>query len=298
MPPNHAPLAVAKQFALLEAAHPGRIDLGIGRAPGSDPVTSSALRGAAGRDDRDIEAFPPIGVSDDLKADYIHRELAALREQRETIETQVSKKRLEVAEKKLTARLEELTDQRGKDTGLRFEQTGCDYLFIEAHLFKNKGRMSNIDELSCPAATLRAEDLAMKLDLLRQRRRDEARATGLPATAVVERVATFATGTPVANSLGEMWVMQQYLRPDLLDAAGVSNINDWGATFTATTSTVEVNATGTALRPVTRVGKFSPRTAGALVGVHRCRHPRRGTLQLPNSLVDNDASSASAPVKK
>lgn len=58
MLPNHAPLAVAEQFALLEAANPGRIDLGIGRAPGSDPVTSLALRGAAGRDDRDIEAFP------------------------------------------------------------------------------------------------------------------------------------------------------------------------------------------------------------------------------------------------
>jgi luciferase family oxidoreductase group 1 len=58
MLPNHAPLAVAEQFALLEAAHPGRIDLGIGRAPGSDPVTSFALRGAAGRDDTDIQNFP------------------------------------------------------------------------------------------------------------------------------------------------------------------------------------------------------------------------------------------------
>lgn len=58
MLPNHAPLAVAEQFALLEAATPGRIDLGIGRAPGSDPVTSMALRGPAGRDDTDIEKFP------------------------------------------------------------------------------------------------------------------------------------------------------------------------------------------------------------------------------------------------
>jgi luciferase family oxidoreductase group 1 len=58
MLPNHAPLAVAEQFALLEAAAPGRIDLGIGRAPGSDPVTSALLRGAAGRDDRDIDQFP------------------------------------------------------------------------------------------------------------------------------------------------------------------------------------------------------------------------------------------------
>ena len=58
MLPNHAPLAVAEQFALLEAAHPGRIDLGIGRAPGTDPITSMALRGAAGRDDTDVQRFP------------------------------------------------------------------------------------------------------------------------------------------------------------------------------------------------------------------------------------------------
>lgn len=58
MLPNHAPLAVAEQFGLLEAAHPGRIDLGIGRAPGSDPVTSMALRGPAGRGDEDVAQFP------------------------------------------------------------------------------------------------------------------------------------------------------------------------------------------------------------------------------------------------
>ncbi len=58
MLPNHAPLAVAEQFALLEAAAPGRLDLGLGRAPGSDPVTSMALRGPAGRDDSDIANFP------------------------------------------------------------------------------------------------------------------------------------------------------------------------------------------------------------------------------------------------
>jgi len=56
MLPNHAPLAVAEQFALLEAAAPGRIDLGLGRAPGSDPVTSILLRGT--RDDSDVENFP------------------------------------------------------------------------------------------------------------------------------------------------------------------------------------------------------------------------------------------------
>jgi luciferase family oxidoreductase group 1 len=59
MLPNHAPLVVAEQFALLEAAYPGRIDLGIGRAPGSDPVTSYALRhGAGGVEDDAVARFP------------------------------------------------------------------------------------------------------------------------------------------------------------------------------------------------------------------------------------------------
>jgi len=59
MLPNHAPLVVAEQFALLEAAYPGRIDLGIGRAPGTDPVTSWALRhGAGGVSDGAVERFP------------------------------------------------------------------------------------------------------------------------------------------------------------------------------------------------------------------------------------------------
>nr|WP_279536260.1 LLM class flavin-dependent oxidoreductase [Nocardioides ochotonae] len=59
MLPNHAPLVIAEQFALLEAAYPGRIDLGIGRAPGTDPVTSWALRhGAGGVSDEAVSRFP------------------------------------------------------------------------------------------------------------------------------------------------------------------------------------------------------------------------------------------------
>lgn len=67
MLPNHAPLVVAEQLALLEAVHPGRIDLGIGRAPGSDPVTSWALRhGAGGVTDEAVSRFPEY--VDDLLA--------------------------------------------------------------------------------------------------------------------------------------------------------------------------------------------------------------------------------------
>jgi N12 class adenine-specific DNA methylase/SAM-dependent methyltransferase len=204
--------------------------------------------------------FTNIKVSDALQASYVEHELADLRD---TLEgsgdevTKTSKKRIEAAIKRYSNRLTDLTRQDRKDEGLRFEQTGCDYLFIdEAHFYKNKTRHTHIEELSYPNGSQRAEGLAMKLYLLRRRRRDEAQAAGRNPYQIVERVATFATGTPVANSLGELYVMQDYLRPDLLEEAGVSSINDWAATFTSTVNTVEVGPTGTGLRPVTRIGKF------------------------------------------
>ena len=231
-------------------------------ASATDPEGRRRLAAQSAATDWDMvivpqSLFTAIGVGADTQTAYIQKQLDELAAQHDRAITQISKKRVEQQKKRLESRLKEMTAQAGKDTGLRFEQTGCDYLLIdEAHMYKNKGRLSNIEELSCPTAAQRAEDLAMKIDLLRQRRRDEARAAGMRDDQIIERVATFATGTPVANSLGELWVMQNYLRPDLLAAAGVADINDWGATFTATVNTVEVNSTGTSLRPITRVGKF------------------------------------------
>ncbi|VBA34343.1 hypothetical protein LAUMK35_05711 [Mycobacterium pseudokansasii] len=203
-------------------------------------------------------AFTAINVSMDTRITYIEEHLDSLRAQAESAESDRSKKRVELAIRSAKTRLEKLLSAHTKDTGLRFEDSGCDYLMIdEAHTYKNLGRTCNIEELSCTSASQRAEDLALKLRALRQRRRDEAAAHGLPSHQVIERVATFATGTPIANSLGELWVMQTYLRPDLLEHAGVTELGDWGAAFTSTTTTIEVNATGTQLRPVTRVGKFT-----------------------------------------
>lgn len=203
-------------------------------------------------------AFTRINVSDQVRIDYVENQLDQLRTQLSESSIERSKKAIERAIKTASARLEKLMAHNTKDTGLRFEQSGCDYLFIdEAHLYKNKQRVCNIDELSCSKSSQRAEDLSLKLGVLRERRRDEARARGIPARHAIERVATFATGTPIANSLGELWVMQTYLRPDLLEAAGVADLGDWGAAFTAAHTTVEVNSTGTKLRPVTRVGRYT-----------------------------------------
>ncbi|WP_051660582.1 helicase-related protein [Mycolicibacterium aromaticivorans] len=255
--PNHIVEQVGREAAQWYPA--ARILLGNA---GTDPDGRRRFVAQSATTDWDMVIMPQslftaIGVSEDTHIDYVQRQLDELEKHAERAETSVSKKRVEQQKKRLATRLSELTKQERKDTGLRFEESGGDYLFIdEAHMYKNKGRLSNIEELSCAAAAQRAEDLAMKLEVLRRRRHDEGRAAGLRPDQVVERVATFATGTPVANSLGELWVMQNYLRPDLLAAAGVADINDWGATFTAPVSTVEVNATGTSLRTVTRVGKF------------------------------------------
>ncbi len=231
-------------------------------ATGSDAEGRRRLAAQSATSDWDMvivpqSVFERINVHPDIRVDYETRELAALSEQLSTAENPLTKKMIEAALKRQRTKLEKLQKAADKDTGVTFEQTGCDYLFVdEAHHYKNKTRMSQIRELACPSGSNKATDLDLKLMVLRQRRRDEAIAAGIPAADVVERVATFATGTPVANSLGELYVMQSYLRPDLLADSGTSDINDWGATFTATVNTVEANATGTGLHPVTRVGKF------------------------------------------
>ena len=234
-------------------------------APGTDPEGRRRFVAQSATSDWDMviapqSLFEAIPVGPEVQRDYIERELEILREALDSTTadiTPTSVKRLEKALQRYETKLKDLTDQASKDTGLRFEHTGADYLFIdEAHMFKNRTRLSAVKELSCPNGSERADDLAMKMDMLRQRRSEEARAAGRQPTPADERVASFATGTPVANSLGEMYVMQRYLRPDLLEDAGVFHLNDWGAAFTSTVNTVEVNATGTQLRPVTRVGKF------------------------------------------
>ncbi len=240
--------------------------------PGADVLLGASATTAAGRrrfiaqsatSEWDMvivpeSAFTVINVSDDVRTAYVECQLDELRTALENATIERSQKAIMRAIKTTQARLEKLLAAETKDVGLRFEESGCDYLFIdEAHMYKNRQRLCNIEELSYTDPAKRTEDLALKLQVLRERRHDEARRRGIPEHAVVERVATFATGTPIANSLGELYVMQTYLRPDLLKSAGVADLSDWGAAFTATHTSTEANATGTKLRTVTRVGKFT-----------------------------------------
>ena len=204
--------------------------------------------------------FEAIRVHPDRRVDYIAKQLADLDAELSAGAgdmTQATVKKIERAKKQLQKRLDAATDQAKKDHGVLFEDTGADYLFVdEAHEYKNKGRQCAVDSLSLTGSN-KAEDLSMKLDYLRERRQHQAAAAGQVIAPGAERVATFATGTPIANSLAESWVMQQYLRPDVLDAAGVRSITDWAASFTKTSSETIPNATGTKLRVVSKVSKFA-----------------------------------------
>src|SRR5262249_41286143 len=130
-----------------------------------------------------------------------------------------------------------------KDQGVAFEATGIDYLAIdEGHGYKNLRTPSNITDAAIDGS-MRASDLDMKIDYLR--RRDG------------KRVVTFATATPIANSGTEAYVMQKYLRPDLLEAAGISVFDSWAATFGQVVSQVELAPEGgDSFRVKTRFARF------------------------------------------
>ncbi len=231
-------------------------------------------------------AFSSIGVDAGTKAEFIRSQLSDLDLERRDVTTRATVKMIEKQKERLEKQLETALDQSGKDLGLTFEASGCDYLFVdEAHEFKNLARASGVTELAAEGSH-RATDMLLKLNYLRAMRREEATAKGIAPEEYVERVATFATGTPVANSLAELWVMQRYLRPDLLDDAGVSQISDWGSTFTDTVERVELNSSGSRLRAVTRVGEFT--NVGDLIGM----------TSVFTDAVTRDQVPANLPVKE
>lgn len=176
-------------------------------------------------------AFERIPVSHGTQQQYEQREIAQLREMLSAARggEGLTVKRLErivlAAEERLAAKLD-----GEKDTGVCFEQTGIDYLVIdEAHAYKNLATVSNIRDAAIDGSR-RASDLHMKLSYLRARHG--------------RRVITMATATPIANSVTEAHVMQRYLRPDLLAAAGVEQFDAWAATFGQTVTEIEMAPTG------------------------------------------------------
>ena len=190
-------------------------------------------------------AFVRIPVSEATRKAYVEAQVAEVRKAIAASEQgeRLTVKRLEAHIARLEATQERLVDAERKDQGVEWEATGVDWLAIdEAHHFKNRQfgtHMSNVGG----QGSLKATDLELKLGNLRERHGD--------------RVAIFATATPIANSLSEMWVMQSYLQPERLAAAGIDTFDSWAATFGRTVTALELAPDGGSYRLNTRFARFA-----------------------------------------
>lgn len=155
-------------------------------------------------------------------------------------------KELERVKKSLEAKISKLLNAKTKDEALTFEQLGFDSLVVdEAHGYKNGmvvTKMSNVAGVQTTAAQ-KSEDILMKTKYLNEQ-------SGC-------KNIIFATGTPISNSMVEMYTMQRYLRPDLLESAGLENFDDWASTFGEVVTQLEQSPDGQSFRPKKRFAKFS-----------------------------------------
>lgn len=154
-------------------------------------------------------------------------------------------KQMEKSRRSIKLKLDKLNDQTRKDDVVTFEELGVDRLFVdEAHSFKNLflyTKMRNVAGLSQTEA-LKSSDLFMKCRYM-----DEL--TG-------NRGIVFATGTPISNSMTEMYTMQRYLQYDALCSHGLQHFDAWASTFGETITAMELAPEGTGYRAKTRFARF------------------------------------------
>ena len=154
-------------------------------------------------------------------------------------------KQLEKTKKKLETRLEKLNDDFKKDDVITFEELGVDKLFVdEAHNYKNLylyTKMRNVAGIGQSEA-FKSSDMFMKCRYM-----DEM--TG-------GKGVVFATGTPVSNSMTELYTMQRYLQYESLKKNGLEHFDSWASTFGETQSSFELSPEGTGYRVKTRFSKF------------------------------------------
>ena len=154
-------------------------------------------------------------------------------------------KQMERTRKQLKKKLDKLNDQQRKDDVVTFEDLGVDSLMVdEAHYFKNAmiaTKMRNVAGIS-QTESQKSSDMLMKCMYL-----DEV--TG--GHGIV-----FATGTPISNSMTEMYVMMRYLQRGLLEKEGLLNFDSWASTFGESITAIELNPTGTGYRTKTRFARF------------------------------------------
>lgn len=197
-------------------------------------------------------SFAKINISSERQIAKIQEEIAAIER---SIEMQWedsnspsgSVKNLERIKKGREAQLKKLLDESKKDNVLIFEKLGVDYLFVdEADAYKNLflyTKMNNVAGIS-NAASARASDLQLKIEYINELHGGD-------------KGVVFATGTPISNSMTEMYTMQTYLQKRTLEKLGIDYFDAWAADFGETVTALELAPSGKGYRARTRFAKFT-----------------------------------------
>jgi len=155
-------------------------------------------------------------------------------------------KTIEKQKAKREERLKDLLAEDKKDDGLLFDELGVDHLFVdEAHYFKNLETPTKMDRVAGiqTGGSERAFDLFMKSRYLHEQH---------PGHGMI-----FATGTPISNTMMEMYTMQRFLDLEGLLERGIDHFDGWAATFGEVVDTMEISPDGASLRPRSRFAKFT-----------------------------------------
>jgi len=154
-------------------------------------------------------------------------------------------KEIEKAKKRLVAKIKERADRENKDKTITFEELGVDQIFVdESDLYKNLPYVTKMNRIAgLPnSESNRALDMYLKTRYLKEKSGG--------------RGVVFATGTPISNTMAEMYTAQRYLAPDMLKARGVEHFDAWAASFGEAVTSLELAPDGSGYRMHTRFAKF------------------------------------------
>ncbi|MCE9531041.1 MAG: DEAD/DEAH box helicase family protein, partial [Planctomycetes bacterium] len=198
-------------------------------------------------------SFERIGMSRDFQARFLRDQIAEydqlLRDSAGADKSRPQRNLIKTIEKQKAKREERLKDllaEDKKDDGLVFDELGVDHLFVdEAHYFKNLETPTKMERVAGiqTGGSERAFDLFMKARFLHEQHPGH----GL----------TFATGTPISNTMVEMYTMSRFLDLEGLLERGIEHFDAWAATFGEVIDTMEISPDGASLRPRSRFARFT-----------------------------------------
>ena len=194
--------------------------------------------------------FEKIPISPERKERMLNEQIEeityAIDEMKERNGERWTVKQMESQKKKLEEQLKSLTDESRKDDLITFEELGVDSIMVdEAHNFKNLAifsKMNNVSGISSSGAK-KSTDMQLKCQYLSEINDG--------------RGIVFATGTPISNTMCEMYVMQLYLQKSALEEMGIHHFDSWAANFGEVTTALELTVEGSGFRFKSRFNKFT-----------------------------------------